>query len=165
MTITEADSNMLKVTSNAFKDGQYMPVDYTGFGKDMSPDFRLHNLSKKAVSIAIIMDDLDIPFLPAYNHWLIWNIPAMQEIPEKIPHGPEIPGLGNARQGIAYGKNKYRGPKQPVFIRNMHRYVFRIYVLDCFLDLTAASVKKDLTEAMEGHVLQQGRIMGKYKRK
>ena len=31
MTITEADSNMLKVTSNAFKDGQYMPVDYTGF--------------------------------------------------------------------------------------------------------------------------------------
>ena len=111
------------------------------------------------------MDDLDIPFLPAYNHWLIWNIPAMQEIPEKIPHGPEIPGLGNARQGIAYGKNKYRGPKQPVFIRNMHRYVFRIYVLDCFLDLTAASVKKDLTEAMEGHVLQQGSIMGKYKRK
>lgn len=99
MTITEADSNTLKVTSNAFKDGQYMPVDYTGFGKDMSPDFRLHNLSKKAVSIAIIMDDLDIPFLPAYNHWLIWNIPAMQEIPEKIPHGPEIPGLGNARQG------------------------------------------------------------------
>lgn len=115
MTITEADSNTLKVTSNAFKDGQYMPVDYTGFGKDMSPDFRLHKLSKKAVSIAIIMDDLDIPFLPAYNHWLIWNIPAMQEIPEKIPHGPEIPGLGNARQGIAYGKNKYRGPKQPVF--------------------------------------------------
>ena len=93
MTITEADSNTLKVTSNAFKDGQYMPVDYTGFGKDMSPDFRLHKLSKKAVSIAIIMDDLDIPFLPAYNHWLIWNIPAMQEIPEKIPHGPEIPGL------------------------------------------------------------------------
>lgn len=76
MTITEADSNTLKVTSNAFKDGQYMPVDYTGFGKDMSPDFRLHNLSKKAVSIAIIMDDLDIPFLPAYNHWLIWNIPC-----------------------------------------------------------------------------------------
>lgn len=26
MTITEADSNTLKVTSNAFKDGQYMPV-------------------------------------------------------------------------------------------------------------------------------------------
>lgn len=94
MTITEADSNTLMVTSNAFKDGQYMPVDYTGFGKDMSPDFRLHNLSKKAVSIAIIMDDLDIPFLPAYNHWLIWNIPAMQEIPEKIPHGPEMPDRG-----------------------------------------------------------------------
>ena len=32
MTITEADSNTLMVTSNAFKDGQYMPVDYTGFG-------------------------------------------------------------------------------------------------------------------------------------
>ena len=92
MTITEADSNTLKVTSNAFKDGQYMPVDYTGFGKDMSPDFRLHNLSKKAVSIAIIMDDLDIPFLPAYNHWLIWNIPAGDT-------GKDSSRTGNPRPG------------------------------------------------------------------
>jgi Raf kinase inhibitor-like protein, YbhB/YbcL family len=154
----------LKVTSSAFLDNEYMPKRHTGFGEDLSPDFRLHNLSDKAVSIAIIMDDLDITFVKAYNHWLIWNIPKTDSIKENIPYGATVPSLGNAIQGSAYGKNRYRGPKQPVFIRSMHRYIFRFYVLDCFLDLGCMARKKDLMKLMQGHVIQEGSITGKYKR-
>jgi len=141
-----------------------MPKKHTGFGKDISPGFELENLSNDAVSIAIIMDDLDIPFIKAYNHWLIWNIPPMTSIREDIPYGETVASLGNAIQGVGYGSHRYRGPKQPVFVRNTHRYRFYIYVLDCMLDLSSSSKKPELLSAMQGHVLQQGSITGKYKR-
>lgn len=156
--------NELKINSPAFSDNEYMPKKYTGFGEDMTPEFYIDNLSDKTVSIAIIMDDLDIPFMKAFNHWLIWNIPKTDIIPENIPYGSPVASLGNAMQGIGYGKHRYRGPKQPFFVKNMHRYIFRFYVLDCYLELDCNSKKKDLIKAMQGHILQQGSITGKYKR-
>ena len=154
----------LKVTSRAFFDNEYMPKKHTGFGEDISPEFHIHNLSDKAMSIAIIMDDLDIPFNQTINHWLIWNIPKTDIIPENIPYGPSVASLGNAIQGAAYGKNRYRGPKQPVFIRGVHRYIYRFYALDCFLNLDYSKNKKHLIKAMQGHIIQQGSITGKFKR-
>lgn len=154
----------LTIKSPSFEDNGFMPKKHTGFGEDISPAFTLLNLTHKAVSLAIIMDDLDIPFISAYNHWLIWNIPPMEEITENIPYGSETGALGNAVQGIGYGKHRYRGPKQPVFIRNIHRYVFNFYVLDSYLELDCNSRKKELLAKMQGHVVQQGRITGKYKR-
>lgn len=156
--------NELKITSPAFSDNEYMPKKHTGFGEDVTPKFQLHNLCDEAVSIAIIMDDLDIPFMKAFNHWSIWNIPRTEVIPENIPYGTPVASLGNAIQGIGYGEHRYRGPKQPVFVRSMHRYVFRFYVLDCILDLDCNAKKKDLVKVMQGHILQQGSITGKYKR-
>ena len=154
----------LIITSNAFKDGGLIPIKHTGFDRDVSPSFQLLNLCEKAVSIAIIMDDLDVPFIPAYNHWLIWNIPNMKKIPENIPYTAVVPNLGNAIQGVAWGKNRYRGPKQPLFVRSTHRYVFHFFILDCFLHLEANTRKQELLKAMQGHILQESNITGKYKR-
>lgn len=64
------------VTSRDFEDGGKMPTENTGFGEDASPELKLHNLDKKAVSIVVLMNDLDIPFFKEYTHWTIWNIPA-----------------------------------------------------------------------------------------
>lgn len=154
----------LIISSPSFKDNELMPKKHTGFGDDISPEFHLENLSDEAVSISIIMSDLDVPFTKEYNHWVIWNIPKVQTIPENIPYGSQVPSLNNAIQGVAYGVNRYRGPKQPVFVRNTHRYVFNFYILDCFLCLTEKARKKDLAAAMNGHVIQTGSITGKYKR-
>lgn len=156
--------SILQITSEAFSDEGYMPKRYTGFGEDVSPPFCLLNLSPKAVSVAIIMNDLDIPMVKEYTHWLIWNIPPQKQIPENIPYGHVVQELGNAVQGTAYGKNRYRGPKQPIFIRNTHRYVFRIYTLDCFLKLRKDAGRKELLDAIKGHVIQEGSITGRYKR-
>jgi Raf kinase inhibitor-like YbhB/YbcL family protein len=154
----------LEVKSPSFENNAYIPRKHTGFDVDISPEFRLFNLHKETVSICIMMNDLNIPLINEYNHWLIWNIPKIEVIPENIPYGPTVPSLHNAIQGVGYGVNRYRGPKQPFFIRNAHRYVFHFYALDCFLDLKCSAKKKDLLEAMQGHILQQGSIMGKYKR-
>ncbi|HKM34839.1 MAG TPA: YbhB/YbcL family Raf kinase inhibitor-like protein [Lachnospiraceae bacterium] len=155
---------VLVVTSKDFVDGGDIPTRNTGFGEDASPEFTLHNLAENAVSIAILMNDLDIPFMEEYNHWAIWNIPPKSVIPGNIPAGETVPSLGGAVQGIGYGKHRYRGPKQPIFISNTHRYAFHIYVLDCLLDLSSQSRRYDVLNSMKGHVIQQGAITGKYKR-
>lgn len=158
------EQNNLKITSQSFENNGPMPRRHTGFGEDVSPAFKLANLSPEGVSIAIVMDDLDVPMPKGLNHWLIWNIPKSEDIPEDIPYGPVVSSLNNAKQGIGYGRHRYRGPKQPVFIRDMHRYIFNFYLLDCYLDLEIKARKSDLLKAMKGHIVQQGSITGTYKR-
>lgn len=158
------DRNPLRITCPAFADGGFMPARYTGFGEDVSPAFALHNLDERAATLAIVMDDLDIPFVPAYTHWLIWNLPARSTVPEAIPHGAVLPDLGGARQGVGYGRHRYRGPKPPFFVLNRHRYVFRFYALDVRLALPADARKRDLLRAMKGHIIQQGSITGVFRR-
>lgn len=137
-----------------------MPVKYTGYGIDQSPPLSLSGIIPKAKSLAIIMVDLDIPFIREYPHWLIWNLPVKTEIPGAVACGETLAELGGARQGLAYGKHQYKGPKPPKFIRNRHRYVFTVYALDTVLDLDSDANKKGLLKAMQGHVLQQGSITG-----
>lgn len=139
----------LVVTSPAFSHGGSIPEQYTGYGEDVSPPFHISGLSPAAVSLAIILDDLDVPLFSAYPHWLIWDITPVEDISAHIPHGKRT--LDRAVQGIAYGRNRYR-------------YRFSFYALDCFLGADAASDRKTLVKAMKGHIIQQGSILGTYRR-
>lgn len=150
----------LIVSSPCFKSGGLIPVEYTGHGKDCSPKLILDGLSKNAVTLAVIMDDMGHP-IPAYNHWVIWNIPAMPVIPGSIPHGGQVSSLGGAVQGRGYGKNKYRGPKPP--LGWSHVYQFNVFALDCRVDLPPTAKKRDLLAAMQGHIIQQAALVGHYK--
>lgn len=151
----------MTVTSPAFKDGEMMPRKYTGRGEDVSPPLELQSLISNAKTIAIIMDDLDFP-LGVFNHWVIWNIPAEStSIPEAITKGEIVTSLGNAVQGKSqYGeKHYYRGPLPPF---GVHRYIFKVYVLDTELQLSKDAGKADLQKAMDGHIIQYGTLLGKF---
>lgn len=141
----------LIVTSPGFASGEQMPNRYSGNGADVSPALYLENLVEEGVSIAIIMDDEDHP-IRGYNHWVIWNIPARKVIDEGINEGVQ----GKSSYG---SKHYYRGPKPPF---GTHRYTFKVYVLDVMLDLDEDHRKKDLQEAMKGHILQYGTLSGTY---
>lgn len=154
----------LKLTSPAFQEGGSIPKRHTGFGEDVSPALRLSNLCEEAVSVTLVLEDLDVPFCKPYCHWLIWNLPPMAEIPEGIPHGPSVLSLGNAVQGVGYGNHRYRGPYPPVFHRVAHRYVFRAYALDCRLELPPAARRRVLMKAMSGHILQEAALQGTFQR-
>lgn len=106
------------------------------------------------------MDDMGHP-IPAYNHWIIWNLPACSVIPGHIPYGERIQLMGNAVQGCGYGKHRYRGPKPP--FRWSHVYRFQVFVLDCVLDLPVHTRKKALLLAMEGHIVQEAVLTGHYR--
>ena len=85
-------------------------------------------------------------------------------ITEGLPCGSVIREPISACQGVAWGKHKYRGPKQPFFIRKEHRYVFTVYALDCQLGISEKSNRNELLDAMRGHILSETKLFGKYKR-
>ena len=145
------------INSTAFNNNKTIPKKHTGFGDDISPELTIIDAPENTVSFAIILDDSDVPFCKNFTHWIVWNIPKIDIIPEGLSNV-------NACQGIAWGKHCYRGPKQPFFIRNEHRYIFKVYALDCKLNISENSNKKNLLNAMNGHILADAKIIGKYKR-
>ncbi|HBG11507.1 MAG TPA: YbhB/YbcL family Raf kinase inhibitor-like protein, partial [Clostridium sp.] len=44
-----------------------------------------------------------------------------------------------------------------------HLYQFNVYALDCLLDLPSKSRKRDLLAAMQGHILQEGSLVGRFR--
>lgn len=150
----------MKITSTAFKEGEWIPKEYTARGKDISPELHIYGIQKNGVSMAITMDDASHPLFPNYNHWVIWNIPVQELVPAGIPKGQFIQELPGAMQGIAYGKHCYKGPKPP--FKTIHKYKFTVYILDCNLKLHGTSTKEDILKAIEGHILDQGTLCGKF---
>ena len=152
------------IASTAFSDNGIIPNKYTGFGEDVSPEFKITDAPENTVSFAIILDDSDVPFMKIFTHWIIWNIPKTDIIPEGLPKGAVIHEPFNACQGAAWGKHCYRGPKQPFFIRNEHRYTFTVYALDCQLDISEKSDRNNLIDAMRGHILAEAKLTGRHRR-
>ena len=151
------------VSSKSFENNGTIPLKHTGFGADFSPELTIIDAPNETVSFAIVLDDLDVPLKKEFNHWIIWNIPKIDIIPEGLPKGAQICEPIRACQGVAWGKNVYRGPKPPFFIKKEHRYAFKVYALDCLLDISEKANKKILLDAINGHVLAKATIIGKYK--
>ena len=71
-------------------------------------------------------------------------------------------GEGAPRQGTnSWGRVGYGGPCPP---SGTHRYFFKLYALDEVLDLPDSTDKSGLLDAMEGHVLLSGDLLGLYAR-
>lgn len=139
--------------------GGKFPIEYTGRGQDISPEFVIKNLSPNAKTLAITLEDLSHP-IKNFTHWLIWNIPAADRIKGKIPAGRIVPVLGKACQGIGYGFHRYAGPKPPK--GKKHIYRFTIYSLDCQLDISPNSIKGNFLKKSQRHIIQKGSIKGEF---
>jgi len=150
----------LMVKSSAFKEGEMIPKKYTCDGEDISPPLSWEGVPEGTKSIAIICDDPDAP-MGTWVHWVLFNLPpGTNTLPEAVP--PEAVLENGARHGINdFRKLGYGGPCPP---GGTHRYYFKIYALDIVLGLQSGASKADLLKAMEGHVLSEGQIMGRYKR-
>lgn len=151
----------IKITSTAFKDGGMMPSKYTCDGKNISPPLQWDKVPAETKSIALISDDPDAP-MGTWVHWVLFNLPPQRtQLPEDFPTD-EILADGT-RQGVTcFGTTGYGGPCPP---SGTHRYFFKIYALDIEIDAVSVIDKDELTRKMEGHILAQGQLMGKYKRK
>ena len=151
----------MSVTSSAFKEGQMIPAKYTCDGQNISPPLKWESAPQGTKSFALISDDPDAP-VGTWVHWVMWNIPAdANELAENIRPVKELPN--GSKQGISsFRQYGYGGPCPP---SGTHRYYFKIYALDTMLELSGNTTKQNLLEAMKGHILAEGSLMGKYQRK
>ena len=142
----------LTVSSPDFKHEDYIPAKFTCEGKNINPSLNIKGVPKETLSLALIMDDPDAPG-GTFDHWLVWNIHPAEKISED-----SLPGIAGKNSS---GKNKYMGPCPP---SGTHRYFFKIFALDTTLHLPPHSGKQMLEQAMQGHVLAYGELIGLYKK-
>ena len=142
-------------TTSAFANNTLIPSNFTCDGLNARPELSWGNLPEGTESLAIIVDDPDAPN-GDFVHWTIWNIdPSNQSgISDAIPDG--------AIEGVTgFGESGWIGPCPP---SSMHRYFFKLYALDSFLNLEEKSNKADLIESMDGHILGETSFIGLYER-
>jgi Raf kinase inhibitor-like YbhB/YbcL family protein len=151
----------IELTSTAFPPGATIPKPYTGDGADRSPPLRWSEPPPGTTSLALICDDPDAP-RGTWVHWVLFNLPAQsRELEEGVPRKDLLDN--GAKQGKNdFGKVGYGGPAPPR--GKPHRYFFKLYALDVVVDLPAGATKAQLEDAMKGHVLAEGQLMGTYQR-
>ena len=115
------NNTVLEFECVGMDNGGIFPIEYTGRGQDISPEFIIKNLSPNAETLAVTLEDLSHP-IKDYTHWIIWNIPATDRIKKNIPAGKDVPILGNVRQGVGYGLHRDAGPKPPKGNRLTYRF-------------------------------------------
>lgn len=148
-------TSTLRLTSTAFAHEGMIPEKYTCDGQNINPHLCISGVPENTKSLALLMDDPDAP-QGTFTHWILWGIdPDIQEIAEY-----SIPPKSN--QGTnSFGDLGYDGPCPP---GGTHRYQFHLYALDTKIGLHTGANRQDFEQAIEGHILSQTTLIGKYSR-
>jgi Raf kinase inhibitor-like YbhB/YbcL family protein len=151
----------INLTSMAFDEGGAIASRYTCDGPGVSPPLSWDSVPDGTRSLALTAYDPDAP-RGTFVHWVIYDLPPeTRRLPEGVPNRRTL--SSGAEQGVnGAGDIGYTGPCPP---RGTHRYFFKIYALDTKLDLGGGATAGRLSDAMEGHVLAEGRLMGTYRRR
>ncbi|MBN2322158.1 MAG: YbhB/YbcL family Raf kinase inhibitor-like protein [Spirochaetes bacterium] len=151
----------LTVKSSAFEEGATIPLDFTCDGRDISPALSWSGGPDGTKSYALIADDPDAP-VGTWVHWVLYDIPS------DVTSLSEAEGSGKKLDcGAVHGVNDFKrygygGPCPP---GGTHRYYFKVYAVDTMLQKGPGMSKKELLKLLEGHVLAEGALMGRYSRR
>ena len=160
----------ITVTSSAFDHHGMVPLANSAYGDNTSIDLSWSNLPAGTVQLALICDDpkvVEIGMMPTpFVHWVAYNIPASASgLPAGLPTDAEVSGVAGLN-GMINGLNGTRRPgyfgPRPPDNGELHSYHFRVYALDADLGLAPGLNKDQLLEAINGHVLATGMLMGHY---
>ena len=151
----------MEIKSAAFQNGGDIPRKHTCDGDDTSPRLSWTEAPAGAKMFALIADDPDAPG-GTWVHWVIYDLPrTMKELPEALAAGDTLPN--GAKQGVNdFRKTGYGGPCPPPGAP--HRYFFKLYALDAATNLKPRATKQQVLDAIKGHVVAEGELMGKYGR-
>jgi len=147
----------MKLQSSAFEHGRSIPKIYTCQGKGINPPLDISGVPEGAVSLVLIMDDPDVPkTLRAdgmFDHWVVYNIDPQTTFIEEDAPPFALFGLNTS------GKVGYFGPCPP---DKEHRYFFKLYALDSWLDLQKGASRAEVEAKMQGHIMAKTELMGRY---
>ncbi len=143
----------MKIQSEAFEHNQPIPRKYTCDGENISPPLTFVDVPEEAKSLALVVDDPEA-VVGTFDHWIVYNLP-----PDTMDISEDADVETQGRND--YGVLQYKGPCPP---SGTHQYRFKAYALDTLLDLSEGASKKQLENAMQGHILEKDELIGTYKR-
>ena len=143
--------------------------------QNLSPQLDWADVPDGTQSFAVIVHSTESQASDeSWIHWLIWNLPADSTgLEEGIKEDATLEN--GARQGLnGAGVVGYLGPCPPPLIsrhasvpgggsnpkQEIEKYNFEVYALDAMLDLAPGATRQQLLEAMEGHILGAGELIG-----
>lgn len=148
----------LTLTISAFGESQPIPSKYSCDGSNVSPALQWSNVPDGTKSFALVVDDPDAPNT-TFTHWVLFDIPAETR---SLAEGQRAVGIAGRND---FQQEGYGGPCPPAN-HDAHRYFFRLYALDVeSLGLSQGARKEEALAAMQGHILEQTQLMGRYKRR
>jgi len=142
----------MNLTSPEFENNANLKVKFTCEGLGVNPELNISGIPEKAKSLVLIVDDPDAVY-GIFIHWVVFDIPLTNQIGEN-----SVPGKQGSNDG---GGFNYVSPCPP---SGKHRYFFKAYALDSFLNLEEGISKQDLLSAMEPHILDYAELIGLYKK-
>ncbi len=150
----------LKIFSNAFSEGGWIPALHSCTGADVSPSLEWSGEPADTRSFALVVEDPDAPS-GVWTHWVMYDIaPKVHNLAQG--YKPGNLGLSGTND---FGKQGYGGPCPPKG-HGPHRYFFRLYALNVqTLELPAGAKVAELRKAMKGHVLAEAEYMGRFERR
>lgn len=150
-------SKDLRISSPAFAPGTRIPARHTGEAEDVSPALEWSGVPAGTRQLALIVHDPDAPLPDGWTHWVLYGIP------------PEATGVAEGSDGgwaegaSTFDRDGYGGPLPPEG-HGTHNYYFWLYALDNELDAKPGLTRRQLLDAMDGHILGQARLVGTYDR-
>ncbi|SPN73989.1 hypothetical protein,putative kinase inhibitor protein,Phospholipid-binding protein,Raf kinase inhibitor-like protein, YbhB/YbcL family,Phosphatidylethanolamine-binding protein [Chlamydia serpentis] len=149
----------MQLLSPAFAYGRAIPKKYTCQGEGISPPLTFVDVPSAANSLALIVEDPDVPKeIRSDGLWIHWIVYNLSTTITNLAEGAEI----FAVQGLnSSGKAAYEGPCPP---DRQHRYFFTLFALDIVLPEEENVTRNQLYEAMEHHIIEQAELMGTYEK-
>jgi Raf kinase inhibitor-like YbhB/YbcL family protein len=151
----------MELVSGAFDSGDSIPRKYTCDGDNISPPLSWRFVPDEANALVLVCDDPDAPEGP-FVHWVLYDLPVdIRRLEEDVPRKGRLASGGvQGRNGS--GKIGYSGPCPPR--GSAHHYYFRLYALDQALNLPPGASRQQVLNRIEGHVLDNARLLGLYGR-
>jgi Raf kinase inhibitor-like YbhB/YbcL family protein len=164
----------MKLTSNSFKDGDYLGADHIlsadyGFGcagGNRSPHLRWEGVPEGTRSFAVLCFDPDAPTGSGFWHWVVANIArTVTELALDAgnPASGKLPPSA-LQVRTDFGKPGYGGPCPPEG-DHPHRYLFTVHAVS----MDKLPVTADTSAAVVGfylnfNTLAKAELMGLFKR-
>ena len=155
--VDNATINKLDLTSDAFRDGEAIPAQYTCDGADRTPALHWGEPPRGTRSFALVIDDPDAPS-GTFRHWGVYDVPSSAR---SMGGGQRI----GTEVTNDFGKTGYGGPCPPEG-HGTHHYHFKLFALDIDkLNLSPDAKVMDVEKVATTHAIAQGELIGTYERK
>lgn len=157
-----ADAAPLRIESGAFRPNGAIPLEHSDYGKGISPPLTWGTLPPGTRSFVLLMEDPDATSPLPFVHWIVVGPGNVTQLPEGVAATESPRGANRIRQGSnSRSRFGYFGPRPPAG-DPPHRYHFQLFALDTTLELPSGFNRHALLEAMEGHVLAEGVLVGTF---